>query len=40
MDETACIQVYTIITECIYVMPKEIVFCIVDKVKGISPSSL
>lgn len=38
MDETACISVYNIISECVAGMQKEIIICIVDKVREITPS--
>lgn len=40
MDETACISVYNIISECVGGMQKEIVNYFVGKVKEIAPSSM
>ena len=40
MDETACISVYNIISECVGGMQKEIINYFVGKVKEIAPSSM
>jgi len=40
MDETACISVYGIISECVAGMQNEIVNYFVDKIKEIAPMSL